>query len=161
MPLDPKPYFASLPKRRAASGALLCSGAGEVLLVEPVYKSSWEIPGGVVEAGEDPRRACQRECREELGLSVQVGRLLVVEHQTEPPPRGDSVMFVYDGGVIAPGTPLVLPPAELRSHRFVPPERLAELTVERLARRVRAALAALRAGSTVELVDGAPMPPRG
>jgi 8-oxo-dGTP diphosphatase len=124
------------------------------LMVEPVYKDEWEIPGGVVEDGEDPRHACQRECLEELGLRVNTGRILVLEHQTAPPPRGDSIMFVYDGGVVPDGTQLVLPPDELRSHRFVAPDRVGEFTIERLARRIRFALLALDEASTIELVNG-------
>lgn len=154
MSLEPGEYFASLPKRRVGAGALLLGGAGGVLMVEPVYKEYWEIPGGIVEEGDDPRQACSRECHEELGLRLKIGRLLVLEHQTHAPPLGDSMMLVYDGGVLPDGTPLVLPPAELRSHRFVHPERLGELTIEPLARRIHFALMALREGSTVELTNG-------
>jgi 8-oxo-dGTP diphosphatase len=147
-------WLESLPKRRVGAGALLLDGAGNVLMVEPVYKDSWEIPGGVVENAEDPRGACQRECLEELGLGLNTGRILVIEHQTDPAPRGDSIMLVYDGGMVPEGTRLRLPPGELRSHRFVPPDRLGELTEERLARRIRFALLALREHSTIELVNG-------
>jgi len=63
-------------------------------------------------------------------------------------------MLIYDGGVVPDATALVLPPAELRSHRFLDPERLGEFTVERLVRRIRFALMALREGSTVELTNG-------
>ncbi|WP_332522616.1 NUDIX domain-containing protein [Mycolicibacterium baixiangningiae] len=58
------------------------------------------MPGGAVEAGESPPAACARECREELGIDIAGGRLLVLDHQTDEGNRGDSVMFVYDGGVV-------------------------------------------------------------
>ena len=35
----------------------------------------WEFPGGKVEPGETPAEATVRECREEVGLIVAVGRL--------------------------------------------------------------------------------------
>jgi 8-oxo-dGTP diphosphatase len=154
MSADPSEYFKSLPKRRVGAGALLLDVSGNVLMVEPVYKDEWEIPGGIVEEGEDPRRACERECLEELGLSLKIGRMLVVEHQTHAPPLGDSIMFVYHGGVVPSGVALVLPPGELRSYKFVPSDGLGELTVERLARRMRFALLALQEGSTIELTNG-------
>ena len=47
--------------------------SGQVLLVEPVYKTDWEIPGGAVEADESPRAATIRELGEELGLAVTPG----------------------------------------------------------------------------------------
>ena len=154
MAVDPSEYFASLPKRRIGAGALLLDGLGNVLMVEPAYKDYWEIPGGIVESGEDPRLACHRECVEELGLQLKLGRLLVLEHQTQEPPLGDSIMFVYDGGVVADATQIVVPAAELRSYQFVAPARLGELTIERLATRIHFALLALREGSTIELTNG-------
>ncbi|HLT84189.1 MAG TPA: (deoxy)nucleoside triphosphate pyrophosphohydrolase [Phototrophicaceae bacterium] len=36
----------------------------------------WELPGGKVEPGEDPQAALHREIREELGVTLTLGRLL-------------------------------------------------------------------------------------
>ena len=42
----------------------------------PELAGRWEFPGGKVEPGEDGRAALLRECREELGVEVDVGRVL-------------------------------------------------------------------------------------
>ena len=150
-------YYASLPRKRVAAGALLTDADDAILVVEPTYKSHWEVPGGIVEDGETARAACARECFEELGLRIAVGRLLVVEHQAGMGARGDSLMLVYDGGSLAADADVRLPPAELRSHRFVSPDELDELMGARLANRLRHALVARRTGTVIELENGYPV----
>ncbi len=146
-------FFASLPRKYIGSGVLITDDAGRVLMVEPTYKSGWEIPGGVTEAAESAPAAARRECQEELGVSIDVGHVLVVEHQTVPG-RGDSVMFIYDGGVLPAGMALTLPSAELRSYRFVASSDLETLAVPRLANRLRCALQARSEGTVIELDNG-------
>ncbi len=146
-------FFASLPRKYIGSGVLITDDAGRVLMVEPTYKSGWEIPGGVTEAAESAPAAARRECQEELGVSIDVGHVLVVEHQTVPG-RGDSVMFIYDGGVLPAGMALTLPSAELRSYRFVASSDLETLAVPRLANRLRSALQARSEGTVIELDNG-------
>ena len=73
-------FIDSLPTRRLASSALIRDPRGRVLIVEPNYRDGWTLPGGTVEAGEDPRTGCFREVVEEVGLHLPEGRLLVVAH---------------------------------------------------------------------------------
>jgi ADP-ribose pyrophosphatase YjhB (NUDIX family) len=127
------------------------------MMVEPTYKHTWEIPGGIVEQGEDPRTACHRECLEEIGLNLPPGRLLVLEHQIEPPPRGDSLMFIYDGGTLADPGAIRLQVDEIRSVRFVAADELERFTTARLARRIRQALNAHQQGGFIEMVNGEPI----
>jgi 8-oxo-dGTP diphosphatase len=155
-PLTPEQtaHVASLPAKRMGSGALIRDPAGRVLLVEPTYKATWEVPGGNVDRDESPRTACARELREELGLDLPVGRLLVVEWQGPEPDRAESVLHVYDGGTLDSLDDVRLPPDELASCRFVAEPDLDAVLATRLARRVRAALTALAEGVVVELDHG-------
>ncbi|MEX5300713.1 NUDIX domain-containing protein [Kocuria sabuli] len=149
-----KKFVDSLPTRRLAAEALIRDPEGRVLLVEPNYKSDWTVPGGTVEAGEDPRTGCFREVVEEVGLHLAPGRLLVVAHGVAMGIWGDSVSFVYDGGVLDADTPITVQEEELLSHRWVAPGELESYLRPALAHRLRQALAALEDGTTGELVDG-------
>ena len=75
--LPPDQYIASLARKRMAAGVLFRDEDGRVLLVDPTYKPTWDLPGGAVEKEESPHAACRREVTEELGLDRPPGRVLV------------------------------------------------------------------------------------
>jgi 8-oxo-dGTP diphosphatase len=139
----------------SAAGALILDEAGRVLLVEPNYKDYWEIPGGLIEVGETPSAACRREIAEELGLTVEPGRLLVVDWAPHPE-HGDRVLFVFDGGTLTPPdiAAIRLQPSELDSYEFLPPAAALRRLIPRLRRRVDAALHARTEGRTLYLEHG-------
>ncbi|RAG80625.1 ATP/GTP-binding protein [Streptacidiphilus pinicola] len=143
-----------------AAAVLLFDEADRVLLVDPVYKPGWEFPGGVVETGEAPSAAAVREAAEELGVTLRADdlRLLVVDWEPRRGPRSGGLRLVFDGGSLAPAqqAALALPPAELRSWRFVPPEEWDAHLAPNKASRLRAALAARRAGHVAYLEAGHP-----
>lgn len=157
MPESPLPraeFLASLPRRRIATGAVFRDTTDRVLIVEPTYKQTWQLPGGTVEADESPRAGCVREVREELGLDVPLGRLLVMAwHGPGPDDPHGALLIDYDGGRLTDDqiAEFVLPADELRSHRFLPVDEVGRLTTNRTARRIAAALRALNTGTPVEL----------
>jgi 8-oxo-dGTP diphosphatase len=69
----------------------------------PAYAGRWEFPGGKVEPGEDERGALIRECREELGIEVEVGPALGEAALDSP----GWVLRVWFGRVAA-GTPTAI-----------------------------------------------------
>lgn len=142
----------AMPRKRIGSGVLLRDRDGNVLLVEPTYKIDWEIPGGLVENGESPREAAHRECLEELGSEVAVGQLLCVHYCQGSVVPDDGVMFVFDGGTTTVrAEDFELPPAELKSARFVPIDRLGAHLVPKMEQRMLAAIDAVADGQTVYL----------
>lgn len=51
---------------------------GRILLTQDTYKPGWKLPGGGVEANELILEALRREIREEVGLEIRPGRLLLM-----------------------------------------------------------------------------------
>jgi 8-oxo-dGTP pyrophosphatase MutT (NUDIX family) len=152
-------FTAALPRKRMAAAVLLSDERGRVLLVEPSYKPYWEIPGGAVEAGESPYAAAVREIREELGLPVRPGRIVVVDWVPPRPDRTEGVMLVFDGGVLTPerAARIRLPAEELRGWAWCTDREAGERLSEPLARRVAAAVRARAGNSVLYLENGFPV----
>jgi ADP-ribose pyrophosphatase YjhB (NUDIX family) len=70
---------------------------GQILLgrraVDP-QRGRWTVPAGFLDAGEDPRRAAEREVLEETGLQVRAAELLDVIAGQEHP-RGAHLIIFY------------------------------------------------------------------
>lgn len=142
---DDAPPFEYL--RKIVSGAVLfLDEGGRLLIVNPTYKSRWEIPGGLAEQGESPARAARREILEELGLDREPGRLLCVEWRP-PIPRGvgaglDGLHFIFEGGVLTSEeiASIRLPADELAEYAFLELEEALGRLPSRLGARVTAAM---------------------
>jgi ADP-ribose pyrophosphatase YjhB (NUDIX family) len=138
-----------------AAGALFVDEAGRVLIVQPVYKESWDIPGGYVEPGESPRQACIREVREELGITPPIGRLLVVDWAPSDG-EGDKILFVFAGGRLDAATAqqITLDDAEVRAYRYRGLHEIHGLMTDRLVRRITSAANVYDVGGVTYLEHG-------
>ena len=152
-------FTATLPRKRMSAGLLFHDGEDRVLLVEPVYKPYWEIPGGTVEADESPYSAAVREIHEELALAVTPGRLLATDWTPPRPGRTEGVHLVFDGGVLAPdrAAGIRLPADELRGWAWCTESEAAARLSGLLARRVAAATRARTEGRSAYLENGVPV----
>ena len=62
------------------AGAIVRDGEGRLLLVRrgrAPAAGRWSVPGGRIEPGESAAQAAAREVREETGLDVEVGAVLI------------------------------------------------------------------------------------
>ncbi|MFE9555330.1 NUDIX domain-containing protein [Streptomyces sp. NPDC006703] len=153
-------YIAGLPRVLAGAAALFRDAGGRVLLVEPNYREGWGLPGGTIESDTDetPRGAARRETFEEIGLDVELGRLLAVDW-AHGPARPPIVAYIFDGGVLDDERlkTIRLQEEELLSWRLVPREELPDHLPAALCRRVLAALDAVTKNhGAVELENGRP-----
>jgi 8-oxo-dGTP diphosphatase len=119
------------PREPVVVGAALLDGEGRVLAAQraapPELAGRWEFPGGKVEPGESETAALVRECREELGVEVELDARLGEDLPVE---LGGAVLRVWTGRIVA-GTPAAtehaalrwLDPAELDEVDWLPADR--------------------------------------
>ena len=84
-------FFSTLPQKVVAAAVLCRNEAGQLLVVHDSFKRYWTIPGGVVDADEDPRSAAVREAWEEAGVRVEAGPVLGVFAARWP----DRIILIY------------------------------------------------------------------
>ncbi|MDX3855204.1 NUDIX domain-containing protein [Streptomyces sp. AK02-01A] len=154
-------YLAGHAAPAACADALIRDDQGRILLVDPTYKAGWDLPGGMLE-DEEPAVALVREIHEELGLTIEVGRLLAVDAVPAGVYGRTVLAFLYAGHVQGEcdAADLTLQDSEIRAAGFFAEEEALELLPEQLGRRL---VAALRAGSgshTAVLRDGRRPPVR-
>jgi 8-oxo-dGTP pyrophosphatase MutT (NUDIX family) len=129
-------------RKRVGADVLFRDTAGHILLVNPRYKPDWDLPGGMAEANEPPLEAAKREVKEELAIDFVGGRLLVVDWVQPHGPWDDSLMFIFDGGVLDAErqAQIKLRDGELNVYRFCPPNESVPLLRSYVWRRVEKAL---------------------
>ncbi|WP_275589786.1 NUDIX hydrolase [Streptomyces sp. G44] len=161
LPADPDlaRYLAEHPAPVAAVDALIRDEDGRLLIVDPVYKPGWDLPGGML-GDEGPVDGLLRELHEELGrFPARVGRLLALDTVPRNVYGRTLIASIYAVHLDRP-TPaeeFQLQAQEVRAAQYLPvAEALARLP-ELLRRRVRAALDAEGGAGTAHLRDGKPV----
>ncbi|MET9450319.1 NUDIX hydrolase [Streptomyces cinerochromogenes] len=93
--------------------------------------------------------------RRNWGITPPIGRLLAVDWAPNDA-EGDKVLYLFDGGQLSQDrlASIELQPDELKSFAFVSADQLAERTIPRLARRIRAAVEARGSSAPVYLEHG-------
>lgn len=80
-PVCPTCGFVYYEQSAPTASALIINAKKEVLLAKrawPPAKGSWDILGGFLEAGELPEVGVKRELREEIGVSIDIKKLIGV-----------------------------------------------------------------------------------
>jgi len=134
---------SALPKKRLIAHVLMRDVRDRVLLCETQFKKDWELPGGIVEPLEPPRLGAAREVAEELGIELEIGRLLVVDWM--PPYLGwdDAIEMIFDGGMVAENDLAFwsLQPTEIKAVALVDLPTASELLTPLAFRRLSIAVA--------------------
>jgi 8-oxo-dGTP diphosphatase len=100
-PVCPVCNWVFFPDPKVAVVALILRD-NQILLARRVntpQQGLWTLPGGFVDAGEDPARAAERECLEETGLKVHVTGLWDLIAGQEHP-RGAHILIIYRAEIL-------------------------------------------------------------
>jgi len=148
-------YYENLPKKRMGAGALFFNEKNELLIVNPTYKEGWSIPGGVVDKGESPLVCCAREVKEEIGLDVEIKKLVCVNYNSATDDKPENMQFIFHGGTLSLEQikSIRLQEEELSEYKFLPIKQALTMLSKKLANRIPKALRVLEGGSCAYLED--------
>ncbi|WP_181871638.1 NUDIX domain-containing protein [Sphaerisporangium album] len=107
---------------------------GRWLLVR--HRGRWQLPGGLVQRGESPLAAAERETSEETGLSLRAVELVIVAWVAR---RGHPGRLVFVFSAHLHTTAVRLQASELEAWRLSRPEEALRLLHPLIAERLKAA----------------------
>jgi len=119
-------------------GALIVRSDGAVLLVRsPKWKGALTVPGGHIELGENMERALRREVKEEVGLNIEVVKLLLIQEAIYSPEFWKRKHFIFfdflcrasDGGISVDG-------CEVQDYIWTRPEEALGLKLDSFTRKL-------------------------
>lgn len=104
---------------KVAQKAIILKG-DEVLIVRSAGDSHiWELPGGRLRAGEDPKSGLVRELREELGVEVVIGDAIFMEQFVSEKGKEFRLALIYKASFVNDSTALVLQSNEIEEIAWV------------------------------------------
>lgn len=147
-----KEYYDSLPRKRGAVGVLIMRD-NQLLIVKPTYRPEWLVPGGIIEQFESPYEAAKRECIEEIGVSPQITRLLVVDYKRGDSEIGDAIHYIFEA-TLDSDDKISVDGKEIEKFDWEPLQTAPQKFGEHLSKRVIAAQVAINRNMTVFCEDG-------
>jgi len=88
---------ATVPRQRVGVALVAFNANEEVFLLRHVFHPAgpWGLPGGWLNRNEAPADGVARELREETGLGVNLGPVIHVDHEKQPP----HIVMAYLGHI--------------------------------------------------------------
>jgi ADP-ribose pyrophosphatase YjhB (NUDIX family) len=126
---ETKRWLDEFPKKGVNVKLVIKSDKGNVLLVKPNYKKTWQFPGGGVEAHEEPTEGLVREVGEELGMDITTEHLSLAG--TAFRRDYDHLFLIYEfTDVLNEDTKLRALDDEIEGYGFVSPHEVGPLLSE-------------------------------
>jgi|SRR6185295_1846622 len=103
---------------KVATKAVIVDGE-KILIVLNNGDSDWDLPGGRIHIGETPEVALARECLEEIGASIIVGRPIHAEHFMHFKDNLPHLVLSFEATLEKPAAPFAIPSDEIRDARWI------------------------------------------
>ena len=97
-PTDFKHLYKIVRRKNVVTKNIFLNNEGNILLVKPVGKEYWSLPGGITEQNESPKDGATREVRDELGIDFMPKQLLLVNYSNQK--DIDSITLYFYGGIL-------------------------------------------------------------
>ncbi len=99
------------------AGCVITNKTDKILLIHrnTADWQHWEVPGGKIEEGETAAAAAIRELKEELGIDVEIVKLIAEKAFIE---RGKYLHYVWFEARISKGKPKIMEPATFDSCKY-------------------------------------------
>ena len=121
-----KAWRATQPQKMVVVKVIIKSDRGNILLVKPNYKKTWQLPGGGVDNGESPESAVVREVSEELNLAISIDDISL--KGTIYKPDEEILFLIYESNeLLTEDTQFKVQADEIIDYQFVNPETVPEL----------------------------------
>jgi ADP-ribose pyrophosphatase YjhB (NUDIX family) len=121
---NPRPTVSAIISRH---GKILLSHR----LADP-FKGMWDLPGGFMEEMESPENGVKRETREELGVEIEIKKLIGVFGPTQYPfggQEGYNVDIYYQARIIS-GEPAAMTGSDVMEIKWFDPDKLPAMAFE-------------------------------
>jgi ADP-ribose pyrophosphatase YjhB (NUDIX family) len=134
-------------RKKVSVAGIAFDDDGRILLVNPSYKERWDLPGGILERGEDPVSGLRREIVEELGLECRVGELRAVDYGASDWEGAEVIMLTFTIELSQHALQdFELADEEIAEAAFHYPEDALTMVTPRMSDRLRVALRLVPAG---------------
>ena len=112
-------------KTPASATVMITDHLGRLLVVKATYKSYWTTPGGVIDAGESPKKAALREIQEEVGLALEADQLKFLSVVFRSGDVVDTYQFIFSASISGDvAATVTLQEEEIADYAFVSKEEL-------------------------------------